>query len=52
MSRSVAFFDFDGTLTRGDSLIPFLSMVRGRTRFVLDLLVAFPALVAYAMRVL
>jgi phosphatidylglycerophosphatase C len=30
--RVVAAFDFDGTLARGDSLIPFLVMVRGRAR--------------------
>jgi phosphatidylglycerophosphatase C len=49
MSRPVAFFDFDGTLTRGDSLIPFLRMVRGTSRFALDLLAASPWLSAYAV---
>jgi HAD superfamily hydrolase (TIGR01490 family) len=28
--RQVAAFDFDGTLARGDSLLPFLLLVRGR----------------------
>jgi len=32
LTRTVAAFDFDGTLARGDSLIPFLVMVRGRAR--------------------
>lgn len=32
MTRRVAAFDFDGTLARGDSLIPFLVRVRGRRR--------------------
>lgn len=31
--RHVAAFDFDGTLTRRDTLIPFLMRVSGRTRF-------------------
>jgi len=49
MNRPVAFFDFDGTLTRGDSLIPFLRMVRGTSRFAFDLVAASPWLSAYAV---
>ena len=30
--RGIAIFDFDGTLIRGDSLLPFLELVAGRTR--------------------
>jgi HAD superfamily hydrolase (TIGR01490 family) len=30
--RTVAAFDFDGTLIRGDSLLPFLGLVAGRVR--------------------
>lgn len=50
MSKVVAFFDFDGTLTHGDSLIPFLKMVRGTPRFMLDILAVSPYLVAYLLR--
>lgn len=50
MSKVVAFFDFDGTLTQGDSLIPFLRMVRGTPRFMLDILAVSPYLVAYVLR--
>lgn len=32
--RTIAAFDFDGTLTRRDTLVPFLAQVSGRTRFV------------------
>lgn len=49
MNRSIAFFDFDGTLTRGDTLIPFLRMVRGAARLGLDLLSTSPTLVGYAL---
>ena len=52
MSRPAALFDFDGTLTHGDSLIPFLRMVRGTSQFARDLLVVSPWLLAYAMRVM
>lgn len=51
MNRPVAFFDFDGTLTRSDSLIPFLRQVRG-ARFALDLLEFSPWLGAYALRLM
>jgi phosphatidylglycerophosphatase C len=50
MSKVVAFFDFDGTLTKGDSLIPFLRMVRGTPRFMLDTLAVSPYLVGYVLR--
>lgn len=32
--RRVAAFDFDGTLSRRDTLVPFLAAASGRTRFV------------------
>lgn len=52
MSEVVAFFDFDGTLTHGDSLLPFLRMVRGTPRFALDILAVSPQLAAYALRMM
>lgn len=36
--RSIAIFDFDGTLVQGDSLLPFLEFLVGRTRARLALL--------------
>lgn len=48
----IAFFDFDGTLTCGDSLIPFLHMVRGTPLLMYDLLAVSPWLVAYMLRLL
>lgn len=52
MTGSVAFFDFDGTLTRSDSLIPFLRYVRGDMRLVADLIAVSPWLSAYAVGLL
>lgn len=52
MDRPIAFFDFDGTLIRGDSLLPFLHQVRGTPRFALDLMATSPWLGAYALRLL
>lgn len=41
----VAAFDFDGTLTRGDSLLPFLRRVVGTRRLVMAAIRTAPALV-------
>ncbi len=50
MSRPVAFFDFDGTLTYSDTLVPFLRMLRGLPQLSLDLLKVSPWLTGYALR--
>ncbi|ADE15271.1 HAD-superfamily subfamily IB hydrolase, TIGR01490 [Nitrosococcus halophilus Nc 4] len=44
---TVAAFDFDGTLTYMDSLLPFLHAVAGTRRFTRDLVVLSPTLLAY-----
>ncbi|MEE9344332.1 MAG: HAD-IB family hydrolase [Methylococcales bacterium] len=49
MSRPIAFFDFDGTLTYSDTLIPFLRMLRGLPQLSLDLLKVSPWLTGYAL---
>lgn len=48
--RVVAIFDLDGTLTRGDTLFPFLLSVLGPLRFFLRLPLALPWLAALALR--
>lgn len=52
MTTPVVFFDFDGTLTRRDSLLPFLHMVSGTPLFVARMSVLSPVLVAYAAKLL
>ena len=47
---AVAAFDFDGTLTRGDTLLPFLARGLGRPRFLLALLRSAPWLAGYGLR--
>ena len=42
--RQVAAFDFDGTITRRDTLVPFLRQVRGGPRFTSATAAAAPAL--------
>lgn len=46
---TVAVFDFDGTLTRSDSLFPFLKMVGGLFQYCWGLLILSPILVRYAL---
>jgi phosphatidylglycerophosphatase C len=52
MTVVVAAFDFDGTLTRRDTLMPFLARGLGWPRFLLALLACSPWLAAYALRLL
>ena len=46
----VAAFDFDGTLTHGDTLLPFLASALGWPRFAWALLRSSPWLVGHALR--
>ena len=50
--RVLAVFDLDGTLTRGDTLFPFLLSVTGLRSFVPLLLRALPALAGMLLRLL
>ncbi len=46
----LAAFDFDGTLTRGDTLLPFLRRLLGWRRLLRVLIRCSPWLLAYALR--
>jgi len=50
MKRPVAAFDFDGTLTRSDSVVPFLRLVGGRRKLVFGLARHAPSVVLAAAR--
>ena len=45
----MAAFDFDGTLTRSDSLLPFLWRLAGTPRFVGNMVLLAPPLLAWRM---
>jgi phosphatidylglycerophosphatase C len=45
----VAAFDFDGTLTRRDTLFPFLLHVAGPVKFLTKFILLLPTLTAYAL---
>lgn len=48
-SNVVAVFDFDGTLTRRDSLLPFLYHIAGPLGFLWNTLALLPTLLRYAL---
>lgn len=48
----VAFFDFDGTLTTGDTLMPFLKFVVGVPRYYWCLFLVTPILIAYILKLI
>lgn len=48
-ARGLALFDFDGTLTYGDSLFPFLRETSGLPRFLLIMISCLPTLLAYRL---
>ena len=48
----IAAFDFDGTLTQGDTLIPFLARGLGWPGLLLALLLCSPWLAAFALRLI
>jgi len=51
-TRPVAFFDFDGTLTTGDTLMPFLKFVVGKPTYYAKLALLSPVLGAYFAKLL
>lgn len=47
--KSLAFFDFDGTLTKGDTLMPFIKFAVGARRYYVGLIRLSPILLAYSL---
>ncbi len=48
----LALFDFDGTITTTDSLIPFMYYTHGPWRTILGFLILSPALILYGLKIL
>lgn len=49
---TLALFDFDGTITKDDSLLKFIRFVVGDIRFLFGLIVLSPILVAYKLKLI
>ncbi|MCY7295033.1 HAD family hydrolase [Alteromonas sp. a30] len=52
MQTPVVYFDFDGTLTTGDTLIPFLRYISTPLSFWFKMLRASPYLLAYKLKIM
>jgi len=50
--HSIAFFDFDGTITTDDSLLKFIRFAVGDTIFLVGLLAISPTLIAYKFKLI
>lgn len=51
-NKSIAFFDFDGTITTADSLIRFIRYAVGDLKTAWGMLLLSPMLVAYKLRII
>lgn len=52
MNRTIAFFDFDGTITRKDSLLEFIRFVKGDAAFYFGFLLHSPILILYKLQII
>ncbi len=49
-NQAIAFFDFDGTITRKDSMIEFIKYAVGSARYLLGIIRLFPMLASYKLK--
>ena len=52
MNRIIAFFDFDGTVTKKDTLLEFIRYVKGDLSFYLGFFIHSPILVLYKLQII
>lgn len=52
MPRTLALFDFDGTITTDDSLLKFIRFVVGDIKFLIGLVALSPILTAYSLKLI
>lgn len=52
MNRSIAFFDFDGTITTRDTLFEFIKFIHGKRGFYIGFALNLPYLVAYKLKII
>jgi phosphatidylglycerophosphatase C len=52
VSQTIAFFDFDGTITTKDTLLEFIKYSKGRFKFTLGFLLNSPWLVAFRLKLI
>lgn len=52
MKKTIAFFDFDGTITTKDTLLEFIRFCKGNRSFLLGFLINSPYLLAYKLKII
>ena len=52
MKKEIAFFDFDGTITKKDTLLEFIKFSKGNFRFYLGFILNLPYLVAFKLGII
>src|ERR1700754_693972 len=52
MGQSIAFFDFDGTITTKDTLLEFIKFSKGKSPFYLGFALNSPWLIAYRLKII
>lgn len=50
--KTIVYFDFDGTLTTKDSLMPFLKYCVGSVQYYAKLLIVSPILIGYLLKII
>lgn len=50
--KCIALFDFDGTLTKKDSLFEVIKFIRGRRRFYWGMILSLPSLILYKLKII
>jgi phosphatidylglycerophosphatase C len=52
MSKILALFDFDGTITKNDSLLKFIRFAVGDIKFIYGLVILSPTLIAFKLKLM
>ena len=52
MNRSIAFFDFDGTITKRDTFLEFIKFSKGNFRFYWGFLLNLPFIIAFKLGII
>ena len=52
MKKKIAFFDFDGTITKKDTLLEFIKFNKGALRLYFGFMLNSPWLIAYKLKII
>ena len=52
MKKEIAFFDFDGTITKKDTLLEFIKFTKGVLQFYVGFTITLPYLIAFKLKII